>query len=127
MTVDWLAKSGERVPAVLSVAMIAAGTAGCSDIIGNSPDFDRHRASRLVQPFDRPGIIFFDVAYSPDYPAGNAGADATREAWLVGWLRQRGLCPAGYEVLERRAFGPLEDNPAGYQQRTELRCRPPAP
>lgn len=105
------------------VAPLAIMVAGCAaNVMDKSADFDRHRYSQLTQPFDRPGKIFFDVIFSPDYPADDPAAEAARMAWLKGWLDQRRLCGAGHEVAERRPFDYLEDNPAGYQQRWEIRC-----
>jgi hypothetical protein len=107
--------------AALFVIMVAAILGGCQDI-RESADFERHRHSRLFQPYDRPDVIFFDVRFSPDFPAG-AAAEATRQAWLAQWLRQRGLCPGGHEVVEQRPFAYEEDNPGRYDQRYRVRCR----
>jgi len=101
--------------------------AGCAaDVLDKSADFDRHRNSRLVQPFDKPDKIYFDVRFSPEYPADDAAAEAARMAWLDAWLAQRRLCTSGHEVAARRPFDYLEDNPAGYQQRWDIRCVVPA-
>jgi hypothetical protein len=112
--------------AVLVPALVAAGSiylAGCATgARGKSVDFDRHRFSRVIQPFDQPGKIYYDVLFSPDYPADDAVAEQARLDWLKSWLAQRQLCPAGHEVAARRPFDYLEDNPAGYQQRWEVRC-----
>ena len=114
-------------PAALTV-MAAALMAGCAaDVLDKSVDFDRHRNSRIFQPHDRPDKIYFDVRFSPEYPGDDPAADLARLAWLDGWLKQRGLCEAGHEVAERRPFDYLEDNPAGYTQRWEIRCKSPAP
>lgn len=97
--------------------------AGCAaDVLDKSTDFDRHRNSRIVQPFDKPDKMYFDVRFSADFPADDPAAEEARMAWLQAWLKQRGLCGAGHEVGERRAFDYLEDNPAGYQQRWEIHC-----
>ncbi|MBN8279639.1 MAG: hypothetical protein J0M16_03425 [Gammaproteobacteria bacterium] len=103
----------------LVVLVLAACTAKTLD---KSADFDRHRYSRLLQPFDAPDRIYFDVRFVPDYPAGDATADRAREAWLDAWLVQRKLCADGHAVEKRRPFDYLEDNPAGYQERWEVRC-----
>jgi len=110
---------------VRQIIALAALVAGCAGTLDKSEDFDRHRYSALVQPFDRPGTIYFDVIFSADFPADDPAADATRMAWLRGWLEQRRLCPAGHEVAVRRPFDYLEDNPAGFQQRWEIRCLTP--
>lgn len=105
---------------VLALAVLAAGCTGSMD---KSEDFDRHRYSQLVQPFDRRGQIYFDVTFSAAYPADDPVADAKRRAWLGAWLAQKRLCSGGYEVTTRRPFDYLEDNPAGFQQRWEIRCQ----
>jgi hypothetical protein len=108
---------------MLILAVLVAGCASLDKAIDKSQDFDRHRYSRLVQPFDHPDRIYFDVAFSADFPADDPAADAARMAWLEAWLEQRQLCAGGHEVAIRRTFDFLEDNPAGYQQRWEIRCR----
>ncbi len=104
---------------ILALALLVVG---CASALDKSEDFDRHRYSQLVQPFDRPGSIYFDVIFSAAYPVDDPLADARRTAWLAGWLTQRRLCAAGHEVVIRRPFDYLEDNPAGFQQRWEIRC-----
>lgn len=104
------------------ILVLAVVLAGCATALDKSADFDRHRYSRLVQPFDRPGEIYFDVIFGADFPADDPAADQSRAAWLDAWMKQRHLCQAGYEVRNRRPFDYLEDNPAGYQQRWEIRC-----
>lgn len=112
--------------AVLSVAALVALLAGCAaDVLDKSADFDRHRYSQLAQPFDHPDKIYFDVIFSADFPADDPAAEAARMAWLGSWLEQRHLCASGHEVTLRRPFEYLEDNPAGFQQRWEIRCLPP--
>ena len=108
---------------MLILAVLVAGCASLDKAVDKSQDFDRHRYSRLVQPFDHPDRIYFDVAFSADFPADDPAADAARMAWLEAWLEQRQLCAGGHEVAIRRPFDFLEDNPAGYQQRWEIRCR----
>jgi hypothetical protein len=109
------------------VGVLASGVmvalAGCAaNVLDKSADFDRHRYSQLVQSRDSPDKIYFDVKFAPDYPAGDPAADQARQAWLDGWLRQRKLCAGGHQVTVRRPFDYLEDNPAGYQERWEIRC-----
>lgn len=112
---------------VISGLLLPVLLAGCAaDALNKSADFDRHRYSRLVQPFDRPDQIYFDVTFVPDYPAADPAADEARTRWLEAWLEQRRLCATGYDVAARRPFDYLEDNPAGYQERWEIRCRTPA-
>ncbi len=107
---------------ILLLALLLAGCAGSA--LDKSEDFDRHRYSRLIQPYERPGQIYFDVIFSTTYPSGDAAADQVRTRWLEAWLAQRRLCAEGHEVALRRPFEYLEDNPAGYQERWEVRCRP---
>ena len=102
--------------------------AGCAaDVLDKSADFDRHRYSRIVQPFDKPDKIYFDVLFGPEYPQDDPAAEDARMLWLQSWLEQRRLCASGHEVSARRPFDYLEDNPAGYQQRWEIRCVVAAP
>lgn len=114
---------GARCAAILLLGMLAAGCAGSPEM---SADFDRHRYSRLVRPVEAPDRIWFDVMFPAAYPEGDAAADAVRQDWLEAWLAQRRLCPAGHEVVKRRPFEYLEDNPGGYRQRWEIRCTAPA-
>lgn len=114
-----------RRPAVVLLGTAISLVAGCTAALDQSADFDRHRYSQMVQPYNKPGVIYFDVKFGTDYPADTPAADKAREQWLASWLAQRGLCPGGFDVVARRAFDYLEDNPAGYDQRWEIRCRPP--
>lgn len=117
---------GRRVLVAGSVLVMAILVAGCAaDALDKSADFDRHRYSRVVQAFDQPDKIYFDVSFGADYPADDPAAEKARMAWLDAWLEQRRLCPSGHEVGVRRPFDYLEDNPAGYQQRWEIHCLPP--
>jgi hypothetical protein len=97
--------------------------AGCTGNLDKSEDFDRHRYSQLTQSRGHPDRIYFDVSFGSDFPADDPAADKARMAWLQAWLKQLHLCPAGHEVTVRRPFDFLEDNPGGYQQRWEIRCR----
>jgi len=99
---------------------------GCTAALEQSADFDRHRYSQLVQPHNKPGTIYFDVRFGSEFPADTPAGDAARSRWLAAWLKQRALCPDGFDVVVRRPFAYLEDNPAGYDQRWEVRCRAPA-
>lgn len=104
------------------ILVMAVLLAGCAGALDKSVDFDRHRYSQLVQPFDRPDKVYFDVIFGVAFPVDDPVADQSRVVWLEAWLKQRRLCPAGYKVIERRPFEYLEDNPAGYQQRWDIRC-----
>jgi hypothetical protein len=107
---------------MLILAVLVAGCASVDKALDKSEDFDRHRYSQLVQPFEHRERIYFDVVFTADFPEDDPAADAARMAWLKGWLKQRHLCAAGHEVAIRRPFDFFEDNPAGYQQRWEIRC-----
>ena len=112
---------------VLAMLVVTLALGGCTDAIEKSEDFDRHRFSGLTMPYDRPGTIYFDVKFNADFPADSPEAEAVRMRWLAAWLKQRGLCPAGFDVTKRRPFDYLEDNPRGYQERWEVTCRAPLP
>jgi len=91
-----------------------------------SGDYERHRLSRLEMARERVNLLYFDVSVTAEYPDQNAGAEAKRMEWLEAWMRQRGYCAHGHDVLERRAFRFLEDNPARHDLRYEVACRPAA-
>lgn len=106
---------------VLALPLVLAACANSDQ----HSDFDRHRYSQLVLPFDRPGVVFFDVTYSAAWPAGDPAAEAERMRWLAGWLRARGGCADSFEVLLDRPFDWNEDNPRRHDRRYEVRCRVP--
>lgn len=113
-----------RRPSIAGAGLAAlAVLASCAGVMEKSPDFDRHRHSQLSQPFDRPGVLYFDVTFTPEFPADDPAAEQARLQWLGQWLEQRRLCAQGFEVPVRRAFDYLEDNPAHRDQRWEVRCR----
>jgi len=114
-----------RQDIALGMAALVLLAACAADVLDKSADFDRHRNSRIVQPFDKPDKVYFDVRFSPEYPADDPAAEEARMLWLQGWLEQRRLCTSGHEVASRRPFDYLEDNPAGYQERWEIRCITP--
>ena len=115
--------SSFQIVSILHTFALALLVAGCASTLEKSADFDRHRYSQLVQPFDRRGQIYFDVVFNAAYPADDPVADAKRTAWLGAWLAQKRLCAGGHAVTTRRPFEYLEDNPAGFQQRWEIRCQ----
>src|SRR5690606_38344389 len=67
---------GLRLIAALATATLTACTG-----IHDSDDFERHRHSRLVEPAVAAGVLYYDVRFSTAYPAGDAGADASRAGW----------------------------------------------
>jgi hypothetical protein len=110
-------RSGFRIAIFLAVLLVS-----CESLY-ESPDFERHRYSQLIESFDRSDVIYFDVKFSPNFPDGDPVAEAKRMDWLSGWLVQRKMCPYGYDILKRRPFGMLEDNPARYDIRYEIKCK----
>lgn len=113
-------RPGARGSLLLGLALAAAGCAASGP---KTTDFDRHRYSQLAQPEGPSGPVFFDVTYSADYPRDDPQAETARLAWLSGWLKLRRLCPAGFDVVSRRPFDYLEDNPARHDERWEVACR----
>ena len=95
--------------------------AACSSL-HESKDFERHRWSQIEVPYDRKDVIFFDVTISPQFPADDPAAEASRMEWLDQWMEQRSLCPAGHEVINKRPFDFQEDNPARHDLRYEVKC-----
>ncbi len=95
---------------------------GCASF-QESPDYIRHRYSQLSEPFNRSDVLYFDAMFDPNYPDGDAAAEAKRMEWLSGWLEQRKMCPDGYRVLKRRPFDMYEHNPGRYDIRYEVQCK----
>lgn len=110
---------------LIAGTMILAVLASCT-AIPPSTDYDRHRLSEITLPHERGEVFYFDAAVDSAFPADDAAAESARMRWLDEWLKLRRMCPDGHEVLERRSFGFLEDNPARRDLRYEVRCRPPA-
>jgi hypothetical protein len=94
---------------------------GCASI-NNSPDFERHRYSQIVEPYDRDDVLYFDATFSPDFPDDDAVAEQKRMKWLEDWLAQRKFCGNGYEIVARRRIDTLEYNPANHDVRYEFKC-----
>jgi len=46
--------------------------------------------------------------------------------WLNEWMVQRHMCLTGQEIIEKRKFDYMEDNPARRDLRYEVRCKPAA-
>lgn len=106
------------IAAAAILAVLASRTA-----IAPSTDYDRHRLSEITLPHDRGDVFYFDAAVDSAFPADDAAAESVRMRWLDEWLKLRKMCPDGHEVLARRSFGFLEDNPARRDLRYEVRCR----
>lgn len=101
--------------------------AACA-VFDTPADYNRHRLSDITLP--REGVpagdrdlFFFDVTVNAEFPADGQAAEAARMRWLSEWLEQRHMCPSGHEVLRRREFDFMEDNPARRDLRYEVRCR----
>jgi hypothetical protein len=109
----------------LLAAALALG--GCTAF--DTPDtYNRHRLSEITLPRDGGGtsmssdIFYFDVTVTAEFPENSADAEAERMQWLAEWLEQRNMCPKGHEVLKKRKFDYMEDNPARRDLRYEARC-----
>ena len=109
---------------LIGIVSICSGMllGACIDI-HKSADFERHRASQIVEPYDRNDVMYFDVTFSAQFPENDPAAEATRMEWLEDWLEQRKICPEGYEIVTRRPFESLEYNPAHHDMRYEFTCR----
>jgi len=102
--------------------MLAALVVGCASL-HESPDFVRHRHSQLTEPYDRSDVVYFDAMFDLNYPDDDPVAEAKRMEWLSDWLEQIHMCPDGYEIVKRRPFDMLENNPARYDIRYEVKCK----
>jgi hypothetical protein len=114
----------QRAKAVKSGLLMLAAismTAGCQQM-HESADYERHRQSRISQPLAGGDFYWFDVKVTAALPLENDAAEQQRQIWLQTWLLQRKLCPAGYEILERRPFEFQEHNPAQLDIRYKVRC-----
>lgn len=100
-----------------------AALLGACNAMNDRTDYNRHRFSDITVPHDRTDLFYFDVTTGGDFPADDPTAEAERMKWLDGWMRQRKMCPTGPEVLKKRPFDYLEDNPARRDLRYEVRCK----
>lgn len=107
---------------IWSAALLATLPAACSSV-HESPDFERHRYSQLTEPFERNDVVYFDATFDANYPDADPAAEAKRMEWLSGWLKQRKMCLDGYEIMQRRPFDMLENNPARHDIRYEVKCK----
>jgi len=106
----------EGVALILTIVLVT----GCADI-HKSADYERHRYSQFVVPYERNDVMYFDVTLNVEFPDDEAG-EAKRMEWLRAWLEQRNMCADNYEVVKRRPFEPMENNPAHYDLRYEVKC-----
>jgi len=108
------------------VWLAVLASAGCA-ANQDSPDFQRHRETRLTVPYERNDVVFYDAKFSPAFPDNNPAAEAKRMEWLQVWLDTKSMCADGYEIVERRPFDFEESNPGRYDVRYEVACYTPAP
>ncbi len=116
----------------LAACFALLALAGCTAF--DTPDtYNRHRLSDITLPRDKSGvqaedgggdIFFFDVTVTAEFPDNNATAEAERMKWLAEWLEQRHMCLTGHEIVKKREFDYMEDNPARRDLRYEVRCKP---
>ncbi len=119
-----------RWPGRVVFAMVALQLVACSTKFVTPSTYNRHRYSEITVPrtgfgdstVDE-GVFFFDVSLSGEFPDESAAAEAERMKWLEEWLKQRSMCLTGYEILKKRRFDYMEDNPARRDRRYEVRCR----
>jgi hypothetical protein len=115
-----------RIWIVAVVTLLGACTA-----FDTPENYDRHRLSDITMPRDGGDNFFFDVSITAEFPDNDAAAEAVRMKWLAEWLEIRHMCPTSYEILKKRKFDYMEDNPAHRDLRYEARCKPgvtkPAP
>ena len=104
------------------ICVLLATMAGCEGV-NQSKDFERHRYSQLSEPYDRDDVVYFDVKFDPNYPGDDPVAESIRMEWLEAWLAQRQMCADGYKIEKRRPFDVMEDNPARYSMRYEVKCQ----
>lgn len=97
--------------------------AGCSSSIHDSADYSRHSLSQLSTPMGGGDFMWFDVKSTPEYPDDNEAAETVRMQWLTSWLANRKMCANGYEIIERREFEFLENNPGQYDLRYKVQCK----
>jgi hypothetical protein len=115
--------SSSDLPVHFPALLLFTLTLGACANIHESPDYERHRFSQIVEPYDRKDVMYFDVTFSAQYPDDDEAAEAIRMAWLEGWLDQRNKCQDGFEIVARRPFEMLEDNPAHHDLRYEFKCQ----
>jgi hypothetical protein len=94
---------------------------GCGNIY-ESADFKRHQFSQFVTPYDRNDVMYFDATFNAQFPDNDETAEEVRMEWLTAWLEQRNMCPEGFEIVTRREFELLENNPARHDIRYEVKC-----
>jgi hypothetical protein len=122
---------GDRLHAALIPIVALLLTAGGCTAFDTPATYNRHRLSDIALPRSADGsagetpgdIFYFDVTITPEFPDNNSTAEAERMRWLTDWLVQRNMCPTGYEIIKKRKFDYMEDNPARRDIRYEVRCK----
>ena len=102
--------------------LLAALSLSACASMHDSPDFERHRETRLTVPYDRNDVVYYDAKFSPAFPDENPAAEAKRMEWLEVWLDTKSMCLSGYEIVNRRPFRFDESNPGRYDIRYEVAC-----
>jgi hypothetical protein len=118
-------QTGQRLGTLMGMLGVCLGgliAAGCEDM-HQSVDYDRHTLSSLRTSYQESDIIIFEAKLTPEAPEDSEAGEAVRMQWLEGWLRQRGLCPNGYEIRERRPYRREDANPYRYDLRYEVSCK----
>jgi hypothetical protein len=109
------------LPRTLALAACLLVFAGCA-ALEDRTDYHRHTMSDLREDWRQPGIFHFDTTTSSLYPADSEEAESKRMAWLAGWMKRLGYCPAGWEVLDRYPVPPEDQRGARLDLRYEVRC-----
>lgn len=110
----------ESLPECAALLFTVVLLSACTDI-HKSADYERHQYSQLVVPYDRTDVMYFDVTFNAEFPDDEA-AEATRMEWLMAWLGQRNMCADSFEIVDRRPFDAMENNPAHHDIRYEVKC-----
>ena len=113
------------------IAVMSIAAVSCTAF--DTPDtYNRHRLSDITLPRDGTGagtsggtsdIFFFDVTVTGEFPDNDKSAEAERMKWLDEWMVQRHMCLSGHEIVKKRKFDYMEDNPAHRDLRYEVRCK----
>ena len=112
----------------MALVAVATMTAGACTAFDTPDTYNRHRLSDITLPRGQEGsgssdVFFFDVTVTAEFPDNDPKAEAERMKWLGEWMVQRHMCPTGYEIVKKRKFDYMEDNPAHRDLRYEARCK----
>ena len=114
--------AGRHVLLLAALLTLTGGLGACAGM-HESKDYERHRYSQIVTPFDRTDVVYVDMKFDPKYPDDDPVAEQTRMDWIAAWLELRQMCDDGFEVEKRRPFDMMENNPARYDIRYEIKCK----